>query len=367
MDILLLIVLLLAFGAYSLNSWFRKRNGTSTQRRVTSSSRLLFPTIALIVIAVIGHYVFHWKVGSAIFLIILTAAVVGGIWWFRRKPAYSRFGGKPFGTFVGNNIKLIGWLVFHVAFWCVVANMDGNWDYVKEWWWGKYSLFLYPMHLIYITRGSFPDVVTGKYTFPNRITKWAFTFLFILMLYAPFCHVTQRESILSRYAGFNESGSAHYNIPGRQSPDSDELQRGQFNINVTPEGRDANGLVKKMRVGTLPAGTTWIQTWNISGRVYTKYLIYQWIGDRLKVYDKILVDNNQLASPDTDGDGFLTVSQSPLMLMLGADGKTGWKIVNSERYEFAPLAQDTEVFVLIYSDQERPGTGGVSFHLRSGI
>lgn len=171
---------------------------------------------------------------------------------------------------------------------------------------------------------------------------------------------------LSELLGLRIARGPSYSIPGNHQADSDQLMPGSFNVTVVPEGRNSKGLLKRMLIGNLLAGTRWLQVWRIEGRVYTDKLIYTFENSKLAVEDEIRVKNYGLPTPDTDGDGFLTIDQSPLWLFLSGD-VVGWKLIHADRFELpAPLTADTPLYILIRSDQKDPGTGFVRLVIRSG-
>ncbi|MBU2229127.1 hypothetical protein KJ810_01845 [Patescibacteria group bacterium] len=317
----------------------------------------------------IGLVVFVTKASTKL-LIIGGAflAISGIIWWYRRTPSFIRHGGKTLGSVLTGQAKLIMWLVFHVAFWSAVARIV-SWEYVGEWWWGRYSLFLYPMHLIYVSRGVLPNNIDGQLHFGNRLTQVMLGVLFGFMLMEVGFYTTGKGSLFSRIPGYADAGSAKYSIPGPLDGEaySDELSPGAFSVWMIPEGKDSSGVLKKMEVGTLPTGTKWVQIFKVNGRVYTDKLIYRFEEGKLAVEDDILVNDYGLPSPDSDGDGLLTVSQSPLWLVVG-DSIAGWRLVHPDKFELATaLAEPTKLYVLFNSEQAKSGNGVINLEIRSGV
>lgn len=323
-----------------------------------------FTKFFLVLLLLTATWIFFTKAGKTLMIAGGAVLLVGtAVWWYRRKPSYIRHGGKTLGSILTGQSKIIMWLVFHVAFWSFVARFSG-WEYVGEWWWGKYRLIFLPMHLIYVCRGVLPNNITGQLRFGNLITMGALALLFTFMLVEATVHCKTGGSIVPNHM---LAGSAGYNIPGLHSAKSEKLMPGQFSVWAVPEGRDASGVLKRMEVGVLPAGTKWIQIFKVGGRVYTDKLIYTFTEGKLEVEDKIRVVDYRLPTPDTDGDGYLTVSQSPLWLVL-ADGLGGWRLVHPDKLELAtPLASDTVLYVLFNSDQMESGNGVVNLEIRSGV
>ncbi|MFA6525230.1 MAG: hypothetical protein WCT33_03065 [Patescibacteria group bacterium] len=322
--------------------------------------------VAYIVGLLLGHFRFGWKWSdsSAFGIALMVLAVL--VLWYRATPADKRFGGMTIGAFLKSQHKLIMWLVFHFTLWSVVTELAG-WEYTKEWLNGKFSLLYYPMSAIYVCRGVLPDEIKGQSKFGNRITQAALAILFVFMHVEIFyMHVPGRGSLLQAIPSYNESGSANLPIPGLFQADSDVLAPGAFNAYVIPEGRDSNGVQKRMLIGTLPAGTTWVRVFRVEGRVYTDKLIYDWAKNRLAVDDAIRVGNYNLPSPDTDHDGFLDLNQSPLWLIVG-ENLVGWKVIHPDLYILtAPLGADTSLYALIKSDQADKGTGFAHLVIQSG-
>jgi hypothetical protein len=325
-----------------------------------------FAKLFFIIMLLTAAWIFFSKAGATALIVGVVVLVLGTfVWWFRRRPSYLRLGGRTVGSVLTGQAKLIMWLVFHAAFWSVAARFAGA-EYVGEWWWGKYSLLFYPMHLIYICRGVLPGNITGQLRFGNVITMVALGALFGFMLFeVGFC-ISGRPLMYDRILGSSGPASASQMIPGNHQAISDELLPGAYSVWMVPEGRDSTGAMRRMEVGVLPAGTKWIQIFKVGGRVYTDKLIYTFAKGKLEVKDEIRTDY-ALPSPDTDGDGYLTINQSPLWLVL-ANGLGGWRLVHPDKFELAaPLAADTPLYVLIKSDQAKSGTGVINLEIRSGV
>jgi hypothetical protein len=340
--------------------------GISGLRRINIKRKSWYALpVTFVVVLFLGHLYLHWKWSDSFAAGIFATAIAWYVVWYRATPARSRFGGKSIGSFLTGQAKLIMWLVFHLAFWMVVTRIAG-WEYTKEWLNGKYWLIYWPMHAIYVSRGVLPQEIHGQLKFGNRITQIALGVLFLFMHAEVIMHVRGSGSLLQAIPGYHDSGSAKLSSPGLHQADSDELAPGSFNVYVVPEGRDQNGVHKRMLIGTLPAGTKWIRIYRIEGRVYADKLIYYWHQDRLAVEDEIRETNYGLPSPDTDGDGYLTLNQSPLWLIVG-ENLVGWKVIHPDQYVLtAPLGADTPLYALIKSDQEDMGTGFVHLVIRSG-
>ncbi|MFA6272227.1 MAG: hypothetical protein WC693_03900 [Patescibacteria group bacterium] len=322
--------------------------------------------VAFVVGLLFGHFHFDWKWSDSSAFGVALAVLSALVLWYRATPAEKRFGGMSTVEFLKSQAKLIMWLVFHLALWMVVTKV-ADWEYTKKWLNGEYSLLYYPMSAIYVCRGVLPDEIKGQLHFGDWITKVALAVLFVFMLVEIFyMHVPGRGSLLDQIPSYHESGSAKLPIPGLYQADSDVLAPGSFNAYVIPEGRDSSGVQKRMLLGTLPAGTTWVKIFRVEGSVYADKLIYNWADNRLAVDDAIRVGNYDLPSPDTDHDGFLTLNQSPLWLIVG-ENLVGWKVIHPDLYPLsAPLGADTPLYALIKSDQADKGSGFVHLVIRSG-
>lgn len=342
---LLLGVLLILGVIYGWLKWRGDKYAISSRLNLTSKPKWIIAVVVYLAVLLLAHFSLKWEwlwsfaVGLPLALAtwLITRTILSDTVPDERRT--SRFKWSNF------SIPFHLWITFHVAFWALVGQLY-SWDYVALWFYGKYFPFFWAMHIIYVSRGRLPEKLNNKEKFANLASGGMFLFLFWGMMINTALVVFEQTSLVERIPSQSGKPPIDSMMPGSVDPHSEELMPGQFNVWLVPEGKDPAGVLKRMEVGILPAGTKWIQVWKVGGQIFTDKLVYIFVEGRLEVRDEIWTITHGLLSPDTDGDGCLTISQSPLWLEVG-DSLAGWRIVNPDRFELATaLAEPTKLYVL---------------------
>lgn len=328
-----------------------KREPSSSDTSRKGLLKWILPILAFPVGILLSHsFGFSWVPSLVLGFSMSGAVGVVNWFWLGSKPPYVRFRGKTLKEEVSRKAGP-AWIIFWTCAWFLIYAHSPEFAWRLLWGGGSYTMGWWVMivGLYLVNLGTFASAGgTGGYKLPRYLTIGLLAFMMVSFLGEILPPLGR--SLPYRYKfGEGDYERAGYGVPANYESSVGSPQPGHYVVFVTPEGRNPDGSLKRLKVADVPKGTKTIKVTNVRGRVHVDGRITR-------------IEQGTISADVRVGEKWksvpLQLKDSPVLLILG--DKEVWRIWSAGEIP-VDVEKDMPLYAAILS--ERFGGGIVEIDI----